>query len=90
MNKTKIFIFLCGIVIGVLCYAGYLYYIDMMTKPDLKSKWEKVHVGMHVEKVKKLIGHPEAMIPEDNGTLIWRYVDGHNLLVKGKEVAIVP
>ena len=88
MNKTKIFIFLCGIVIGVLGYAGYLYYIDMMTKPDLKSNWEKVHVGMHVEKVKKLIGHPELIFPGERGMVVWNYGDGYLLFVLGKEVAI--
>jgi hypothetical protein len=45
---------------------------------------------LHVKKVKKLIGHPEAMIPADNEMLIRHYAVGHNLLVHGKELAIIP
>ena len=90
MNKEKFLIFLCGIVVGVLSYTGYLYYIDMMTKPDLKRNWEKVHVGMNVEKVKKLIGNPEFMDHADAifvGTVMWSYGDGYYLFMLEKEVA---
>jgi hypothetical protein len=45
---------------------------------------------LHEKKVKKFIGHPEAMIPADNETLMRHYAVGHNLLMHGKEVAIIP
>ena len=91
MQRTKIFIFLCGVLIGILGYSGYLYFADMMAKPDLERNWEKVHVGMHADKVKKLIGNPEFMASSNQifaDTVMWSYADKKVLFFLGNEVAV--
>jgi hypothetical protein len=62
-----------------------------MTKPDLEGNWEKVHVGMHRDKVKKLIGNPELMFESGtiiSGTVAWSYGKGYTLFFLGDEVAV--